>query len=165
MIGVHRVKRKFKRQATNLIPNELDVHHIVDPSQSTYIQNALTSASRPPRLSRWIKSPITSPDKQEVYFVGIVDCLQSYNFVKWMEKEWKDTALFLPRRKSHTLDKQAKLRKKSCSSTLENFAVPHSSVLLKKSESISHLVGLENSVEAPDRYAQRLLIFLDSIIE
>jgi hypothetical protein len=83
-----------------------------------------------------VKSKTTNRS-YEVYIFGLIDCLSCFDFIKWVEKEIKSNR--------HGLN-------------LPNASVDREYFTLPRMKS-------EVSVEEPERYADRLVEFIDSIVE
>ncbi|KAJ3105392.1 Phosphatidylinositol 5-phosphate 4-kinase type-2 alpha [Phlyctochytrium planicorne] len=151
-----------------------------DPARTTYG----TLHGQPKSFGRSFKGGIKSCGiisddiEHEVYFIGIIDSLQRFNFSKWLERGiQKQRQIFSPKASIPTSPGREIETPKSLAGLFQSSpttpARSSSSVSFKLDVSedqetapfvMSEQDRNEISVEEPGRYAKRLLDFLDRVI-
>ncbi|TPX34861.1 hypothetical protein SmJEL517_g02634 [Synchytrium microbalum] len=97
---------------------------------------------------------MASDVEYEIYYIGIIDILQRFNFSKWVERGLKRQASFLTEQWRGSESDEGLNSPKS--PTLQAVSPTNHSTVWE---------GIEHSVEEPQRYASRLVDFVTQILD
>ena len=98
-----------------------------------------------------------------MYFIGLIDILQKFNLVKWLERGFKRQASFLTSNDTWSVGDFK--GESAASESFFRFIQPDTGMKSPPPMSPTVWDGAEHSVEEPQRYASRLLDYIRGVLE